>query len=391
MIFCVSLFLCFNAKGWKILKMKINRVNEEKDNKQALTMWLRDRFGRGEIPRVTDVVKYAKREKMALSKKDVVNLMHSFSEYEMSLHQQRPRLRSRKYRPIIVTSLGHLHGDIGFFPINEHYETPPTYRAGFLICVDILSKFVYIEVLRKNRKAEQIISALTRIIQKHHKAGHKHPIRSIAFDQEQSVMGKKVQGFLKENGISFHAFRHSSSKSKMAENTIGRLRALFAKLDAFYNYTRKWWDMTGDAEYNFNYTWPIVIDGVMLPYTPASISVDNVQDYLDALYKASPVLYFAQFNIDPDKVNFKFEIGNLVRAKRIVVSSAVLGTKRSGKQLTDEVFEITYRCAYLKRNRSVGKLYRCKNIDNPKEIENFDQDDLALAAITSIRKEEENV
>lgn len=347
--------------------------------------WLRDRFGRGEIPRVVDAVKFAKQENVGLSKREIGTILRSMSEYEMSLHQQRPRLRSRKYRPIMVTSLGHLHGDIGFFPINEHYETPPTYRAGFLICVDVLSKFVYIEVLRKNRKAEQIISALTRILQKHNKAGHKYPIRSIAFDQEQSVMSKKVQGFLKENGISFHAFRHSSSKSKMAENTIGRLRALFSKLDVFYNYTRKWWDMIDDAEYNFNYVWPIVIDNVTLPYTPASITVDNVQEYLDMLYKASPVLYFAQFNIDPDKVHFKFEIGNLVRAKLIVVSSAVLGTKRSAKKLTDDVFEITYRCAYLKRNRSVGKLYRCKNVSNFKEVENFDEDDLALAAETSLR------
>lgn len=373
-------------------KMKGKVVSKTKEqDRETLTLWLKDRFGRGEIPRVVDAVKFSKREQMGLSRREVANILRSMSEYEMSLHQQRPRLRSRKYRPIVVTSLGHLHGDIGFFPINEHYETPPTYRAGFLICVDILSRFVYIEVLRKNRKAEQIISALTRILQKHNKAGHKHPIRSIAFDQEQSVMGKKVQGFLKENGISFHAFRHSSSKSKMAENTIGRLRALFSKLNVFYNYTRKWWDMIDDAEYNFNYVWPVVIDGITLPYTPASVTIDNVQDYLDALYKASPVLYFAQFNIDPDKVQFKFEIGNLVRAKLVVVSSAVLGTKRSAKRLTDEVFEITHRSAYLKRNRSVGKLYRCKNISNPKEVENFDQDDLALAAETSIKEKIQNV
>ena len=47
-----------------------------------------------------------------------------------------------------------------------------------------------------------------------------HHIVSISFDREPGIMSHKVQSFLREKNIQFHAFDFSVSKAKEAEGAI---------------------------------------------------------------------------------------------------------------------------------------------------------------------------
>lgn len=340
--------------------------------------WVRDRIqNKNDVPRLVDIFSKAKEMGLALTKRDISQLMRKSKIYEMSLHQQREVARYRKHRPVLTQSLGNLQADIGFFSINEHYATPVTFRAGFLVAIDVLSKFVYIVVLRKNRTAKQIISAFNDILSKHKAAGHKHSIKSVSFDREPSVMSNAVQTWFRDHNISFHAFTSSSNKAMLAENLIGKIRSIVAKLDKKYNYAVPWWKLLSEVEYIINYLQPIVVEGKILEkFTPASISSENISQYLDLIYKANPSFYFSQFKIEPSSIQFKFNIGDFVRAKLIETSAAVLGTKRSEKRLSDDIFQIVRRFPYVRKNLSLGKVYTCEHIVS-KQTENFDESELS--------------
>ena len=292
------------------------------------------------------------------------------------MEQRRQKLNSNKHRPILGVSLGNLHCDIGFFSKSRNFETPPTFQSGFLVARDVLSRFVYIVLLRGNRKAKSMISAFEKIFQMHKQAGHTHPIRSISFDKETSVMSKAVQAFLAEHHIKFVPFQMSSSKSKMAENAIRQIRSVVVRLVRNSNNTERWWHLMPNVNNVLN-SREIFIDGKPTGFTPEQINQKNLQQYLQEVFKASPAHLFSQFQIDPQLVKFKFPVGSFVRAKLIVTSSAVLGLKRSETNLTRESFGIVAHVPYVAKDLSVGKAYQCKNLKSG-EVEIFDEQDLVL-------------
>jgi hypothetical protein len=77
--------------------------------------------------------------------------------YAFNLHQQKKSLSSWGYRPVVSTNLDYLHCDLGFFPKSRHFETPVTFRSGYLVIKDVSSRFVYLVPLRKNSKADSIV------------------------------------------------------------------------------------------------------------------------------------------------------------------------------------------------------------------------------------------
>ena len=60
-----------------------------------------------------------------------------------------------------------------------------------------------------------------------------------------------------------------------------------------------------------------------------------------------PVQFFAQFDVAPQLVNFKFSVGNVVQPKLLVTSSAVIGVKCSEVNLEQQAFIITEQIAYI--------------------------------------------
>ena len=197
--------------------------------------WVTERVSsKGQVPRVSDVIHYTYTTLgfRQLKPTAIARRLRLHPANLMTSSQTRGRHRSQRYRPIVANTLGMLHGDIGYFPITRDYETPVTYRAGFLVLRDVLSRYLYVAIVRKNKSAESMIRAFSDILEQHkNRLGPKAPhIVSISFDQETSVMSKKVQDFLRDNNIKFHAFKYSASKSKMAENAIKQIRSVMAKL-----------------------------------------------------------------------------------------------------------------------------------------------------------------
>jgi hypothetical protein len=345
----------------------------------VLMEWVSDVINlKKNVPRLADVIKYAYLTLgfRQLSTSAIARRLRLHPAYHMNSLQKRSYHKGKRYRPIIVNTLGYLHGDIGFFSVTREYETPLKYRGGFLVLKDVLSRFLYVSILNKNRTADSIIRAFENIFKKHTEIfgpqGHK--IKSIAFDRETSVMSKKVQNFLLDNNISFHAFKYSASKSKMAENAIRLIRTDMKRLTkpekGFY-----WWNLMDDVVDGLNKK-EIVINKKHLGWTPAEINTTNVHRFRQDLDNADPTHYFSQFEIARHQVKFKYSVGDIVRPKLIVTSSAVIGEKRSEVNLEKDPFLITEQIAYVNRQLEAAPAYRCIN-QHTREEEIFDEHDLA--------------
>lgn len=339
-----------------------------------LSEWIGERLRLGDVPRAVDMMRYAKTSGSSLSRKQVTRLLEQNPVYMFNLHQQGDK-GTRKYRPVVSQTLGTLHCDIGYFAKSRHYETPVTFRAGFLVGVDVVSRYVYLVAMKKSKRKEAMVEIFKTLLAVHRAAGHRHSIVSISFDKETSVMSKLVQSFLAEEGISFTAFKMSRSKAKHAEGCIKRVRETMARLQRHYGPKRKWWTMLGEVAAVLNNR-EIVINGKRVEgYTPATVTLDNLPDFLSKVYKTDPSAYAAQFNVDPEGVNFAYPVGTYVRAKLIVTSSAVIGNKRSETNLTDEVFRIVEQKPFVTKLLSIGKGYRCLNLKTG-DIEFFSETDI---------------
>lgn len=347
---------------------------------RELSEWLDNQLRYNNIPRLVDVQMYVRRQGMPLTKKQVAQVVRLHPQYKQNMPQQRMVRRAKAYRPVVVSELGHWHADIGFFAINSRYETPVTYRAGYLIAKDILSRQVYATPLLKNRTADSIISAFKKLFAKHSEL---HPngltrIKSIAFDKEASVMSKKVQAFFANEGITFHAFNMSSSKAKFAEGAIRQIREIMKRLLERGRSKDRWWNQLPVVIDILN-NQEIVVDKKALGFTPNQVTAATVDEFKRKLHKAVPAYYFAQYDIAPALVSFAYQVGALVRAKLIATSSDVLGNKRSEINLTNQVFVIEKHIPYVTRKMTVGKAYKCRDVKTG-QIEIFQEDELALTS-----------
>ena len=319
--------------------------------------WVSSRLRYNDVPRVSDVYEHSKANQFKLSKMAIAKKLRSHPHYHMNMPQQRQAYRSQKYRPIQVNSLGHLHADIGKFSVVSEYETPISFRAGYLVAIDVLSRYVYVVILKKAKSADAILRALEQLLEQHKKQHHDYSIKSISFDKEPGIMSSKIQHFLKENYIAFHAFQMSSSKAKMAEATIRRIRTAYARLYK-NNKANRWWRIMPDMIEQFNKQ-EITIDGKKTGYRPVDINVRNVDQFVMQLQQKAPAYYYSQYQISPRFVDFKYVVGMYVRPKRISTSSAVLGQKHSEKTLEDDLFRIEGLVPFVTRAMTIYRAYRC--------------------------------
>lgn len=344
--------------------------------------WVTQQVKNGSVPRFVDVLDYAHRilDFKDLTKKIIVKELRLHPYYLMNSTQARQKLKTNKNRPMIVNSLGFLHGDIGFFSVVKDYETPVSYRSGYVIFKDTLSRYIIAEKLIKTRDADSIIKAFTKVLEKYSKQYPNKKIASIAFDREKSVTSHKVQTFLKENNIAFQAFYNTSSKSKMAENAIKQVRTTLARLRAVGK-EQRWWMLLDTVVDSLN-SMPIRINNKYLKmkngnyYTPKTVSVENLEHYKKQMQKADSSFYFSQFDIDPRWERFSFKVGDFVRPKLVVTSSDLLGIKRSEQTLEPEIFVIKKQLAYVSRRNTIEKAYVCLGlISNRKET--FQESEIA--------------
>jgi len=363
--------------------MRLTAVAAEERRKKQLDKlmeWVESRLSLGDVPRFQDVVDYAHQELgfKSLTRHYIVKRLRLHPTYQMNSRQQRPRLRSGKHRPIIVKSLGNLHCDLGFFARKREYETPVSFRAGFLVAKDILSRFIYVTTLNKSKSAKALITAFREVMAQFERQNSGNRVEHVSFDQEPAIMGHQFQEFLKENFIRFHPFTFTASKSKLAENGIRLLRTMIARLQTLPKFEHKrWWTLLQVAADVLNHQ-KIVVRGKKLSFAPADINDSNLAAFKKELAKADPISELSQFEIAPQFVEFEFQIGDIVRPKSIVTSSAAIGQKRSEASLDNERFVIERRLAYVNSKGGVGKVYVCRNLEND-SIENFDESDIALS------------
>jgi hypothetical protein len=347
-------------------------------DKKTLENWIEDQVRYGRVPRLNEVRSFAQDNNLGLKLKDVKTILRLHPLYLQNMPQQRQPHRGRKYRPIIVNDLGYWHCDIGFFAINKRYPTPPSYRAGFLVAKDVLSRYIYATPLIKNRTATSMIKAFKILLTEHRSKFKDIPVKSISFDRETSVVGKKVQQFLAEEGISFHDFQMSDSKAKHAESAIRQIRTVIARLLRRNNKKDRWWNLLPIAVESLN-SQKVIVGNKSLKMAPKSVDATTLSKFKERLYKAAPSYYWAQYEIDEDMIkDWKFTVGTKVRAKLVAVTSAVIGKKRSEENLTEELFLIEERVPYVTRNMEIGKAYRCRNLDTDR-MEVFQEDEIALS------------
>lgn len=329
------------------------------------------------VPRQVDVVHYAYTELgyRDLKPAEIARRLRLHPAYLMSSSQNRGRRRWKRYRPIITNTLGMLHGDLGYFSVKREYETPVTFRAGYLVLKDVLSRFTYAVILNKTKSADAMVRAFDKILQQHQLfLGDSHPILSVSFDKETSVMSRKVQEFLRERHIAFHPFRYSASKSKMAEGVIRLIRTKMARLTAQHP-DQRWWVLLKDVVDMLNNE-AIVVNGRRLKWRPKDVRRDTVRQFRRDLLKADPAQFFGQFAVSPRHVKFKFPVGTIVRPKLLITSSAVVGEKRSEISLEKDPFVITEQIPYVNARLEAARSYRCRNLRTQEE-DVFDEHDLA--------------
>lgn len=354
----------------------IGKKLSENSGEELLAEWLSERLRFNDVPRMTEIESYVESSKLDLKKRDIRRVLLHHPNYKMNLRQQRLAGRSRMYRPVIVGSLGHWHADIGYFAANKRYATPVTYRAGFLIAKDVLSRYVYAVPLLKTKSAESMVQAFGMLFEKHRKRLPDVPIKSIAFDKETSVLSNKVQSFLAKENVTFHAFEMSSSKAKFAEGAIRLVREKMAVLMRRNDPKDRWWNLLDAVTDNLNRQ-QIVVDGKKIGnYAPRDVNSNTVRDFVAMLHQKVPSYYYGQFDLAPSLVDFKYKTGTLVRAKLIATSSEVVGTKRSETNLTGEVFVIEEVVPYVTRNMKVGRAYKCRDVRTMEKVEIFQEDEI---------------
>ena len=344
-------------------------------DEKAVREYLEESLRYGSVPRVAELREFAAREKLKVKVKRLKEIINLHDATMMNRPQQRQAHRSQKYRPIVVTNLGHWHCDIGFFAVNKRYPTPPTYRAGFLVAKDVLSRRVYATPLLKNRTAPSMIKAFVKLFAEHRKQFPTSRVLSVSFDRETSIVGKKVQKFFADLAIAFHAFQMSDSKAKHAENAIKQIRAVVAVL-LRRNYPKdRWWNLLPTVVKTLNAR-PVVVSGRSLKMAPEDVNPRNLGEFKSRLYAAAPAYYWAQYPLSPLWTTWKYTVGTVVRAKLIAVSSATVGVKHSETNLTPDLFVIEGVVPYVTRNMEYGRAYRCRHLDDSEHVEVFQEDEI---------------
>ena len=364
------------AKGKKLPDEKTEELLRE------LSDFVTDLLARGQVPRLQDVVDYARTEERygGLSEKAIRQKIRLHPSYADNVSQQRAAKRHRKQRAVTGHSLGCLHADLGFYSVTSDYETPKTYQSGYLVARDILSRYVYAVPLRGSKSKESLIAALKELLAEHDRAFGEdgHRIQTIAFDKERAMMSRAVKLFLDERGIRLHAFSFSASKAKAAENSIRQIRNTMKRL-TFALTDKRWWRHLRATVDALN-SRPIVVRGKNLHFAPKDVNAKTLRAFLEVLEKKVPHVQWSQYQIDPLHVKFEFNISDVVRPKLIAVSSAAIGTKRSEITLADAKFQVVQQFAHVSTGLEVIKSYKCVRIDGPESEEIFEEDDIALSS-----------
>lgn len=181
-----------------------------------------------------------------------------------------------------------------------------------LVCIDILSRYAFVEPL-KNKTNKEIIRGYTTIFER---SGRK-PSR-IQTDQGKEFLGKDVLAFFREQHI-YHYVVYSDLKAVLAERFNRTLKMLINKYMDTHN-TLRYVDVLQDLVYNYNHTIHRTIN-----IAPAEVNQDNQQEIYERLLARQP-------KVKPPK----YQVDDYVKISR----SKNLFEKETSGNYTIEIFKI---------------------------------------------------
>ena len=174
-----------------------------------------------------------------------------------------------------------------------------------LICIDILSKFVWVIAL-KSKQSKEVLKAFQNIFAQGRKPN------SLRTDQGREFLNKMVSELFKQEGIHHFVTENTEIKANIAERVIRTLKSRMFKYFT-KEQTYKYIDVLQDIVYSYNRTFHRSIN-----MTPLAVNKDNADEVWQRLYL--PFKKPKSKKGRRKKVHrsvYKFEIGDTVRVSHV--------------------------------------------------------------------------
>lgn len=299
--------------------------------------------------RKSDIIKEASR--FGISKFETTEFLKEYYPYAYNRHYVVKLNKSRLYRPITVSNLGQLQCDIMFF--SRKYGPKPKSYFGICVVIDILSRRVYLNILKNNKTATSLIRSL-KSIYKRYKKDTRCPIISLSMDNEGATRSYIFKKFIETEQIDFVTFTLSKNKASLVENVIGRIRKLYQQMYAAkFGKIAPLWQCLRELENGINNR-KIILDGKNTDWTPASINKSNVQEYITYVNSKIPAKFFANYTVDSDLYKkYKFNIGDRVRIILKAIKNTGPSFKSTQQSLTNMIFIVKRRLLYVAANMTL--------------------------------------
>ena len=223
-----------------------------------------------------------------------------------------------------------------------------------LLCIDILSKFVWVVAL-KTKQSKEVLKAFQKIFSQ----GRKPSL--IRTDQGKEFVSRMAETLFKTKGI-HHFVTQNETKANMAERAIktikNRIFKYFTKAQTY-----KYIDVLQDIVYSFNRTFHRSIH-----MTPVEVNKDNEDEVWQRIYLPfkKPNSSKIHSKTTKPKSKYKFQVGDTVRVSHLKKAF----DREYSTKWTTEMFKIrarqlregipTYKLADLEKENVQGSFYEAE-------------------------------
>ena len=229
-----------------------------------------------------------------------------------------------------------------------------------LLCIDILSKFVWVVPL-KSKKSKDIVIAFKKIFAQGRKP---HMLRT---DKGREFLNKMVSQLFKKEGI-HHFVTQNELKANVAERAIktikGRIFKYFTKAQS-----NKYINVLQDIVHSYNRTFHRSIQ-----MTPIEVNKDNEAEVWQMLYLPFKKDKSKKIPGIKAKAKFKFEIGDTVRITHLQKAFS----REYDTRWSEEIFKIKMR-----QLREALPVYKLKDLGDDDIEGTFYEPELQKILLTS--------
>ena len=289
----------------------------------------------GQGIRKYDLLLWAKRNGITPS---IVNeVLKRTNSYIDNRHYQLSYKNKRGYCPVRNSFLSEIQSDFAYFN-----KSDPSSKKGFVVFIDLCSRRIWAYHLR-NRTVNSFLYVYKKFL-KDYEGDVELKVSSIATDQEKALTTVKFITYIRNTRkINFIFFKTSFSaklKAFMAELAIRNIRRLYGQLhvsdEKKYPTLSRSLNTIVDTLNNRK----IIIGGRELPFTPKTVTKQNVDEFIEYVHNVSPSSYFSNFEIDDSNYIYSHPVGTYVRIKLIALQAQFVFGKRSEKSLSQRIYNV---------------------------------------------------